>query len=61
MSHKAILKVGWGLVGYSPRGRKESDTTEATEHAHVQAGCFDSLKSNVSQPEPHLTACLLTG
>ena len=40
MSHKAILKVGWSLVGYSPRGRKESDTTEATEHAHVQAGCL---------------------
>ena len=22
------------LVGYSPRGRKELDTTEATEHTH---------------------------
>ena len=22
------------LAGYSPRGRKESDTTEATEHYH---------------------------
>ena len=22
------------LVGYSPRGRKESDTTEATQHTH---------------------------
>ena len=24
------------LVGYSPQGRKESDTTEATEQAHTQ-------------------------
>ena len=24
------------LAGYSPRGRKESDTTEVTEHAHTQ-------------------------
>ena len=23
------------LVGYSPLGRKESDTTEATRHAHM--------------------------
>ena len=23
------------LAGYSPRGRKESDTTEETEHAHI--------------------------
>ena len=23
------------LAGYSPRGHKESDTTEATEHAHA--------------------------
>ena len=25
-------------MGYSPWGRKESDTTEATEYAHVQEG-----------------------
>ena len=25
------------LVGYSPYGRKESDTTEVTQHAHTQA------------------------
>ena len=25
------------LVGYSPRGRKEFDTTEATEHTHMHA------------------------
>ena len=24
-----------GLVGYSPVGHKESDTTEVTEHTHV--------------------------
>ena len=24
------------LVGYSPQGHKESDTTEATAHVHVQ-------------------------
>ena len=23
------------LAGYSPRGRKESDTTEATSHTHI--------------------------
>ena len=26
------------LVGYSPQGHKESDTTEVTEHACMQAG-----------------------
>ena len=25
------------LAGYSPWGRKESDTTEATQHAHSRA------------------------
>ena len=25
------------LVGYSPQGHKESDTTEATEHTHTHA------------------------
>ena len=25
-----------GLVGYRPWGRKKSDTTEPTEHAHIQ-------------------------
>ena len=24
-----------GLVGHSPWGRKESDTTETTKHAHI--------------------------
>ena len=28
------------LVGYSPRGRKESDTTVATELAHLMASCI---------------------
>ena len=44
MSHKDILKVGWSLVGYSPRGRKESDTTEAAEHTHIQARCLWHLE-----------------
>ena len=44
MSHKAILKVGWSLVGYSPWGRKESDTTEAAEHTHIQARCLWHLE-----------------
>ena len=25
-------------MGYSPQGHKESDTTEATQHVHRQAG-----------------------
>ena len=25
------------LVGYSPQGHKESDTTEATDHAHISS------------------------
>ena len=25
------------LVGYSPQGCKESDTTEATDHAHISS------------------------
>jgi len=29
-------KETW-LVGYSPKGRKESDTTEATLQAHIHA------------------------
>ena len=27
------------LVGYSPLGHKESDTTEATKHAHMVTCC----------------------
>ena len=27
-------------MGYSPRGRKESDTTVATELAHLMASCI---------------------
>ena len=30
-------------MGYSPQGLKESDTTEATEHAH--SGVSSSLKA----------------
>ena len=33
---------GWRtLAGYSPWGRKESDTTEATEHSTAQRGIED--------------------
>ena len=33
---------GWrSLAGYSPWGRKESDTTEATEHSTAQSGIED--------------------
>ena len=39
-THSSILawSIPWTerrLVGYSPQGHKESDTTEATEHAHI--------------------------
>ena len=38
-THSSILarKISWteSLVGYSPWARKESDTTEATEHAYT--------------------------
>ena len=30
----------WSLVGYSPRGRKESDTTEVTKHIHTLFLCI---------------------
>ena len=33
------------LMGYSPWGHKESDTTEATEHACMQPGFPCTLKS----------------
>ena len=35
-------KETW-LVGYSPKGRKESDTSEATLQAHIHALEFDPL------------------
>ena len=34
------------LAGYSPKGREESDVTEATEHSHMHARVqitFDSI------------------
>ena len=38
-AHSSILawRIPWieDLAGYSPRGRKESDTTEATSHTHT--------------------------
>ena len=29
-------RIPWSLVGYSPWGRKESDTTKASEHGHMK-------------------------
>ena len=37
-----------GLAGYSPWGRKESDTAEATEHAHT----LDKYVLTVCSPKP---------
>ena len=41
-THSSILawEIPWVrlLEGYSPQGRKESDTTEATEHTHKVGG-----------------------
>ena len=37
-THSSILawRIPWRiLVGYSPQGHKESDMTEASEHAHM--------------------------
>ena len=33
------------LVGFSPRGHKESDTTEAAEHAHSMSGIMGELRT----------------
>ena len=38
------------LVGYSPQGRKESDTTEATWHTHMHSNNKTSWKSFHSSP-----------
>ena len=45
------------LVGYSPWGRKESATTEATEHAHRQV-CLSS-SSSPSSHHPCFLGCRL--
>ena len=34
---------GWGLGGYSPWGRMELDTTEATEHTSICKGLNKKL------------------
>ena len=34
------------MASYSPWGRRESDMTESTEHAHVQKGTNESLDEN---------------
>ena len=41
-----ILHGQRSLVGYSPWGRKESDTTEVTEHTHVLITLCRSLLEN---------------
>ena len=40
------------LVGYSPRGRKESDTTGATEHARCPAQKEQAVSAAGSQRKP---------
>ena len=40
-THSSTLawRIPWteSLVGYSPQGRKESDTTEVTKHARISS------------------------
>ena len=36
----------WSLVGYSPWGHKESDTTEQHTHTHTQMSALDTLGSS---------------
>ena len=53
--HNSCLESSHGqrsLVGYSPRGRKESDTTEATEHTLVLI-----LIDHISCPIDSLGGC----
>ena len=38
------------LVGYSPQGHKESDTTEATQHARMHTQVLDAGASVVVVP-----------
>ena len=44
-THSSILawRIPWSLVGYSPRGRKELDTTERL-HFHFQLNKFPHVK-----------------
>ena len=44
------------LTGYSPQSRKESDTTEVTQHAHTHTRSLSSLKvcNFTTVPYPHL-------
>ena len=34
--------------GYSPQGRKESDTTEATQYAHIQYDCCKAWMGEIA-------------
>ena len=49
-THSSILpsRIPWteDLAGYSPWGRKESDTTEVTEHAHREDRILLSIARN---------------
>ena len=45
------------LAGYSPRGRKESDTSETTEHACMQVQrCPSPIRRSTRMEIKHLTA-----
>ena len=44
-----------GLVGYSPRGQKESDTTKVTEHAQMCRLCL--LDSSIEFRQQHHSCC----
>ena len=47
-THSSILawRIPYSLVGYSPWGCKESDPTEATQHAHTHP------RSQENNPNP---------
>ena len=53
------------LAGYSPQGCKESDMTEATQHAHTQTYLFPNsyktmdISAKMFQNRTHYEACLL--
>ena len=34
-------------MGYSPWGRKESDTTEATKHAHLHLSLWEVIEMEI--------------
>ena len=63
-THSSILawRIPWSLVGYSPRGRKESDTTERLHYTSLRtlqgisrdggAMCKGDVQGDLQQREP---------